>query len=149
MDIKILYLPHYVGGKLGFKHAGDSGFDMPAAVADSVIIEPVSFKLIPCGFKIEIPFGYELQVRSRSGLAAGSQVFVLNSPGTVDSSYRGEVKVILFNLSNNPFIVEPGARIAQGVVAAVPQITLVEAAEADEFSETSRLEDGFGSTGII
>lgn len=146
MDVKIFYLPHYAGNKLGFKHPGDSGFDLPAAVAEPVVIEPGSGKLIPCGFKIEVPHGYELQVRSRSGLASGSHVFVLNSPGTVDSSYRGEVKVMLFNLSGNSFTVEPGARIAQGVVSAVPQINLV---EVMQLSETSRHDGGFGSTGII
>lgn len=145
VDVKIKYLSNFNGEKLHFKHKGDSGFDLPAAVNDNINIEPMSCKIIPCGFKIELQEGYELQVRSRSGLALNNQIFTLNSPGTVDSSYRGEVKVILFNLSGMTFTIVPGMRIAQGVVMHVPTVVLT---ETGELNETSRNEGGFGSTGF-
>lgn len=118
--------------------------DLTAALADALTLEPGDVQLVPCGFAIELPHGFEAQVRPRSGLAAKHGVTVLNAPGTIDSDYRGEVKVILINHGDAPFVVTPGMRIAQMVVAAVEQ---VEWAPADSLADTSRADGGFGHTG--
>lgn len=125
-----------------FKTQGSAGMDICAAVAH--VIEPNDFKLISTGIFLEIPQGYECQVRSRSGLA-NKGVSVLNSPGTIDSDYRGEIKVILINQSSASYIVSPGDRIAQLVFNKIeqPELYVVE-----ELSSTERGEGGFGSTGM-
>jgi dUTP pyrophosphatase len=118
--------------------------DLPAAVAETVVIAPGRFAQIPCGLALAIPPGYEAQVRPRSGLAARHGVTVLNAPGTIDSDYRGEVSVLLVNHGAEPFAVTAGMRIAQLVIAPV---TRVEWSEADELPPTERGSGGFGHTG--
>ena len=124
--------------------AGSAGMDVCAHLESPITLKPLERRLIPTGLYLEIPQGYEVQVRPRSGLALKHGITVLNTPGTVDSDYRGEVGVILVNLSNEPFEVQPGERIAQLVAAAVEQITWQ---ETQALSETQRGEGGFGSTG--
>jgi dUTP pyrophosphatase len=125
---------------------GSSGCDVCAAVETDVVLEPAGRALVPTGFCFEIPQGYEVQVRSRSGLAVKHGVFVLNSPGTIDSDYRGEVKVILANTGNAPFTIKRGDRIAQLVVA--PVAADIDFAESGNISETKRGAGGFGHTGM-
>mgnify|MGYP006276401777 CR=1 FL=1 len=121
-----------------------AGADLRAYVTAPVILEPGERKLIPTGLKVALPVGYELQVRPRSGLALKHGITVLNSPGTVDSDYRGELQVILINLGQQSFSVEPGMRIAQAVVAPVTRARFV---RTDELPETQRGSGGFGHTG--
>lgn len=125
--------------------AGASGFDLRANNEDDITIPVGGTVLVPTGLYMAIPAGFELQVRSRSGLAAKNGVFVLNTPGTVDSDYRGEVKVILHNAGSEPFTVQTGNRIAQGVICPVVHAVwdVVESLESSE-----RGEGGFGSTGV-
>ncbi|MCT8972107.1 dUTP diphosphatase [Microbaculum marinisediminis] len=123
---------------------GAAGLDLRAAIATPMILAPGGRALVPTGLVFELPGGHEGQVRPRSGLAAKHGVTVLNTPGTIDSDYRGEVKVILINLGAEPFAIESGSRIAQLVVAPVTRAMLV---EADALSDSARGEGGFGSTG--
>lgn len=122
-----------------------AGLDLRANIAEDITIKPLERCLIPTGLKIGLPEGYEAQIRPRSGLALKHGITVLNSPGTVDADYRGEVGVILVNLSDKPFVVNPGERIAQMVVAKYSQVefTLVETLD-----ESERGEGGFGHTGV-
>ncbi|MCL2434758.1 MAG: dUTP diphosphatase [Lentimicrobiaceae bacterium] len=122
-----------------------AGMDLRAFLAESVILQPLERALIPTGLFIEVPEGYEAQVRPRSGLAIKNGITVLNSPGTIDADYRGEVKVILINLSNEPFTVQNGDRIAQMIIAKYEKITWNQVAQ---LSETERGAGGFGSSGI-
>lgn len=122
-----------------------SGADLRAAVRSKVEIAPNSVVLVPCGFSIAIPYGYEGQVRSRSGLALKNSIFILNSPGTIDSDYRGEVKLIVANFSNTPFVVERGMRLAQLVICPVCKANFI---CSSTLPETERNTGGFGSTGI-
>ena len=124
--------------------AGAAGADVKAALEGNMAIPSGEVALIPTGLYFEIPEGYEIQVRPRSSLALKHQVTVLNSPGTIDHDYRGELKIILINHGKTPFIVEPGMRIAQIVVAPVVQAHFV---RCGELSETARGTGGFGSTG--
>lgn len=124
--------------------AGAAGLDIRAHLTVAVTLQPLERKLIPTGLYLEIPQGYEVQIRPRSGLAFKHGVTVLNTPGTIDADYRGEVGVLLVNLSNEAFVVEPGERIAQMVVAAYTQATWN---AVTELSETERGTGGFGSTG--
>ncbi|NWF96347.1 MAG: dUTP diphosphatase [Candidatus Thorarchaeota archaeon] len=121
---------------------GDAAFDL-YSIAETCLA-PGGYNVVPTGISIEIPAGYEGEVRPRSGLAAEHGVTVLNSPGTIDSGYRGEVKVILLNLGDKEFLVTKGMRIGQLAIRAVPKTRFV---ESDVLSETDRGEDGFGSTG--
>lgn len=121
-----------------------AGLDLKAAIQESIVLLPLQRALIPTGLFIALPEGYEAQVRPRSGLAAKHGITVLNSPGTIDADYRGEVKVILVNLSDEPFTIVPGERIAQLVAARFEQ---VEWELSESLDETSRGEGGFGSTG--
>jgi len=121
-----------------------AGMDLKADLAEPVVLGPLERAMIPTGLYIALPEGYEAQVRPRSGLAAKKGISVLNSPGTVDADYRGEIRVILVNLSNEPFTVEPGERIAQMVIARHER---VEWEDVEVLSETSRGAGGFGSTG--
>jgi dUTP pyrophosphatase len=123
---------------------GSSGMDVRAALRFPETIAPGNVALIPTGLKVEIPGGYELQVRPRSGLAIKHSIGLLNSPGTIDSDYRGEVKIILFNFGKNDFTVNRGDRIAQFVVSKVYQAELV---YTSVLTETERGEGGFGHTG--
>ena len=124
--------------------ADAAGMDLGAALAEARILEPGEYALIPCGFAIAIPPGFEAQVRPRSGLANKHGVTVLNAPGTIDSDYRGEVKVLLINHGAAPFAVQPGMRIAQLVIAAVSRVAWE---PMDLLPATSRGAGGFGHTG--
>ena len=123
-------------------HPDDAGYDLYSRI--DAVLEPLSGMAIPVGFAMELPSGYEAQIRPRSGLAAKHHITVSNSPGTVDANFRGEVKAILYNLGKEPFIIQRGDRIAQMVICELPEIELV---EATELSETDRGSGGFGSTG--
>lgn len=123
---------------------GAAGADIKANLSASVTIQPGDFALVPTGLFFEIPEGYEIQVRPRSGLAFKDQITVLNTPGTIDHDYRGELKVILINHGKKPFVVEHGMRIAQLIVAPVIQARFV---RSDELASTARGTGGFGSTG--
>jgi dUTP pyrophosphatase len=127
-----------------YESAAAAGMDLPAAVEQELTLAPGERVLVPTGLAIALPDGYEAQVRPRSGLAARNGITVLNTPGTVDADYRGEVKVILANLGNEDFTIERGMRIAQMVIAPVIQAVWQ---EADSLPETARGEGGFGSTG--
>lgn len=123
---------------------GSAGFDLHAAVAGTTTLKPGDIQLIPCGFALAIPDGYEAQVRPRSGTASKFGITLVNSPGTIDSDYRGEVHVPLINLGRAPFVVERGMRIAQMLVLPVPQVELI---EVGELEATARGAGGFGHTG--
>lgn len=123
--------------------AGASGFDLSST--ELIFIGPGEYKLVPTGLAFEIPKGYELQIRPRSGLALNEGITVLNSPGTIDSDYRGEVGILLINNGKGTLAILPGERIAQGVISKAPQYELV---EVMELSETIRGAGGFGSTGV-
>jgi len=131
-------------GNLKRATSGSSGFDLASAEEQQLTILPGTVALVRTGLALELPPGLEGQVRSRSGLAARSSVFVLNSPGTIDSDYRGEVKVVLANFGNAPFSVSLGDRIAQLVFSQVPNVVFV---AVDELSATERGSGGFGSSG--
>lgn len=122
-----------------------AGMDVRAELSGSITLEPMKRVIVPTGLYFEIPAGYEIQVRPRSGLAAKHGITVLNSPGTIDADYRGELKVILVNLSSEPFVIEKGERIAQIVLASHAHI---EWEETSELSDSERGEGGFGSTGV-
>ena len=121
-----------------------AGMDLRAAIESSITLAPLGRAMVPTGLYIALPEGYEMQVRPRSGLAAKHGITVLNSPGTIDADYRGEIKVILVNLSNTPFEIVPGERIAQAVVAKHER---VEWQEVESLEQTERGTGGFGSTG--
>jgi dUTP pyrophosphatase len=127
-----------------YASAHAAGLDLLAAVSEPVVLRPGGRALLPTGIAIALPEGFEAQVRPRSGLAARNGVTVLNSPGTIDADYRGEVAVVLINLGDTPFRVERGMRIAQLVVAPVAAVRWREEAS---LPETARAEEGFGSTG--
>lgn len=146
--LRLVRLPHGEGIELpAYETPGAAGMDLRAAVAGDapMVLEPGKRALVPTGFIFEIPFGYEAQIRPRSGLAFKNGITCLNTPGTIDSDYRGEVKVLLINLGEEPFVIERGMRIAQTVIAPVTQVAV---READEASETARGAGGFGSTGV-
>jgi dUTP pyrophosphatase len=128
-----------------YETEGSSGMDLAANVDQVIEIQPGKFAIIPTGLAISVPKNYEIQIRPRSGLAAKNQISVLNTPGTIDSDYRGEIKVILINLGKKKFKVERGLRIAQMVLCPVVKAVLKEVVELEE---TERGSDGFGSTGI-
>ncbi len=147
MEIRIKRLPHAEGLPLpSYQSSGAAGLDLLAALAPDrrEILRPGERRLVPTGLVLEIPPGFEAQVRPRSGLALKTGVTVLNTPGTIDSDYRGEVGVILINLGANPFEIGRGDRIAQLVVAPAIQARLV---MVEALSETTRGAGGFGSTG--
>ncbi len=143
MQIKIINqssheLPHY-------ETMASAGMDLRANITTSVTLQPLERAIIKTGLFIELPVGYEAQVRPRSGLAAKKGITVLNAPGTIDADYRGEIGVILVNLSNKDFTIENGERIAQMVIAKHQRAEWI---EVTELSETSRGAGGFGSTGV-
>ncbi len=125
-----------------------AGFDLCAALGEAVQLPPLGRTLVPTGVHLQLPRGTEAQVRPRSGLALKFGVTVLNSPGTIDSDYRGEVKVLLVNLSGESFAIEPGMRIAQLVFAAVLPVELEALDSRDALDTTERAAGGFGSTGL-
>ncbi len=124
---------------------GSSGLDLAACIDENIEIKPGKSAIIPTGLAVAIPKNFEIQIRPRSGLAAKNQLSVLNTPGTIDADYRGELKVILINLSNKNFIVEKGLRIAQMVVCPVIKAKLK---EVETLEDTKRGSGGFGSTGV-
>jgi dUTP pyrophosphatase len=146
INVQITTLPHAEGLELpayATEHA--AGMDLCAAVREDVVLQPGERKLIPTGLSIALPEGYEAQIRPRSGLALKNGLSVLNSPGTIDADYRGEVQIILANLGSEPFTITRGMRIAQMVVAAYSRVVW---SRAETLSETARGTGGFGSTGI-
>ena len=122
-----------------------SGMDIAAFISADINLEPGKSVIVPTGLSVDIPNGFEIQIRPRSGLAAKKSITVLNTPGTIDADYRGEIKVILINLSNEKFIIEKGLRIAQMVVCPIIQAKLEEVSELDD---TVRGKGAFGSTGL-
>lgn len=144
--VAIHRLAHGAGLPLpAYETAESAGMDLPAAVDDDLVLGPGERALVPTGFAIALPPGYEAQVRPRSGLALRAGVTVLNTPGTIDADYRGEVAVILVNLGERPFTISRGTRIAQMVVAPVAQAVWH---PVDALPETARGAGGFGSTGF-
>ena len=127
-----------------YKTEGASGMDLVAFIDETINIRPKTSALIPTGLSVAFSEDYEIQIRPRSGLAAKNNISVLNTPGTIDSDYRGEIKVIIFNHSNNNFIVKNGDRIAQMILAPIMKMELE---EAKNLPQTIRGKDGFGSTG--
>ncbi|MCP4922842.1 MAG: dUTP diphosphatase [bacterium] len=123
---------------------GSAGLDLAAAIEETVVLKPGDRTLVPTGFALGLPKGFEAQLRPRSGLAYKHGITVLNAPGTIDSDYRGEIKVLLINLGSEDFAIERGMRIAQMIVAPVPAVTLKMVTSLDE---TTRSAAGFGSTG--
>lgn len=147
VTIRVVPLPHFEGLALpAYETADAAGMDLRAAVEDSapITLAPGHRAMIPTGLTIALPPGHEAQVRPRSGLAAKHGITCLNSPGTIDADYRGEVKVILINLGQEPFVIKRGERIAQMVIAPVTRAELNIVAELDD---TKRGAGGFGSTG--
>ena len=128
-----------------YETGGSSGLDLAAFIDKNIEIKPGKSEIIPTGLTVSIPENFEIQIRPRSGLAAKNQISVLNTPGTIDADYRGELKVILINHSNKTFIVEKGLRIAQMVLCPVVKATLK---EVESLEDTKRGSGGFGSTGI-
>ena len=145
-EIRVLKLPHFAGLSLpAYATAGASGMDVEAAVEADMVIAPGRRAAIPTGLAMAIPAGFEIQVRPRSGLALKHGVTVANAPGTIDSDYRGEVRIMLINLGEDDFTITRGMRIAQLVVAPV---SLAGLAVAETLEITERGSDGFGSTGV-
>lgn len=143
--VKIKRLANGAGLTLPLRMTAESaGMDLPAAVEETTVLQPGEIRLIPCGFAMAIPPGFEAQVRPRSGLASKFGVTLINSPGTIDSDYRGQVQVPLINHGKAPFTIERGTRIAQMLVLPVPPVEVI---EVDELDETDRGAGGFGHTG--
>jgi len=126
---------------------GDSGFDLRAFIETPIILEPMKRKVVPTGLYVSIPDGFELQIRPRSGLAAKQGIGMVNTPGTIDTYYRGEIGVIIINLGNEPFTINNGDRIAQAVLCPVSSEAFTELREVKELSNTERGAGGFGHTG--
>ena len=153
MKIKVIYLDTYNGGKdnekLKYAKPGDSGFDLRAANDEDGtgywLIPAGKATVVKTGVKVAVPLGFEMQVRTRSGSPLKSDFFVANSPGTVDSGYRGEVGVIVYNYSKEPVTIHPGDRIAQGVICPVFEAVFE---EVDELDDTKRGDSAYNSTGV-
>ena len=144
--ILVKRLPHAIGLPLpGYQSAGSAGMDVMAALASPLSLAPLQRALIPTGLQIALPQGFEAQIRPRSGLALKHGITVLNSPGTIDADYRGEICVLLINFGDAPFEIMHGMRIAQMVVAPVTQTQFI---ETDELPDSARGAGGFGSTGL-
>lgn len=142
LNIKIINKSEYEAPK--YETEQSAGVDLRANIDEEIILYPMERKLIPTGIFIELPKGYEAQIRPRSGLAAKHGITVLNSPGTIDADYRGEIMVLLINLSNEYFSVKPGMRIAQMIIARHEQANFL---DFDVLSETERGDGGFGHSG--
>ena len=146
VEISVKRLPHNTDLPLPeYETVQSAGMDLPAAIDSPMTLSPGEHAMLPTGLAIALPGGYEAQIRPRSGLAARNGVTVLNTPGTIDADYRGELKVILINLGTEPFEIERGMRIAQMVIAPVTQGKLT---EVDDLSDTARGAGGFGTTGV-
>ena len=149
MKVNIVRLPHGMGLDLPSQGTPlSAGFDLSAAVDSPLEIKPRERVLVPTGFSIALPSGYEAQIRSRSGLSYKNGLVVLNAPGTIDADYRGEIKVLLINHGDEVFIVERGMRIAQLVVSKFEAVTWSEVLDHQDVDALDRNEKGFGSTGI-
>ena len=145
ISIDIERLPHADGLALpSYQTEGAAGMDLRAAIPEDIIVAPQERVAIPTGLKMAIPHGYEVQIRPRSGLAFKHGLTVANAPGTIDSDYRGEVKILLINLGTEPVEISPGMRVAQMIVAPVMRASLH---LVSELSDTTRGTSGFGSTG--
>jgi dUTP pyrophosphatase len=145
IDVQVIRLPHGADLPLPeYQSAQAAGLDLLAAVTADVILSPGKRAVIPTGIAIALPAGSEAQVRPRSGLAARHGITVLNTPGTIDADYRGEIQVVLINLSEDPYVVRRGARIAQLVIAPVLRARI---SESRTLTDTGRGSGGFGSTG--
>ncbi|MGE4519292.1 MAG: dUTP diphosphatase [Desulfobacteraceae bacterium] len=144
IKIKILEPEIYDTDLPQYMTRGSSGMDIRAFVKEPVILKPMEIRLIPTGFAMSIPQGFEAQIRPRSGLAIKKGITVINSPGTIDSDYRGEIKIGLVNLSTEEYIVEKGDRIAQMVISKVEQAKLI---QVETLEDTDRNSGGFGHTG--
>jgi len=147
VTLRIMRLPHGEGLPLpAYQSEHAAGLDLRAAVPEGapMTLAPSDRALVPTGLVFELPQGYEAQVRPRSGLALKHGVIVLNSPGTIDADYRGEVKVILINLGSETFIIQRGDRIAQAIIAPITHVAII---EAEALKDTGRGQGGFGSTG--
>ena len=143
--VKILVKKFYKNIKLPvYKTSGASGMDLMACIKNKIIIKPGKIAIIPIGIAIAIPKNYEIQIRPRSGLAAKNNISVLNTPGTIYSDYRGEIKIILFNHGNSEFIINNKDRVAQMILLPISKMELE---EVKNLQETLRGKDGFGSTG--
>lgn len=148
LSVSLLRYPH--GDDLplpAYATPQSAGLDVMAAIEHPVLLNPFERQLIPTGFSLALPPGYEAQLRPRSGLALKHGITVLNTPGTIDADYRGEVQVILINLGQNPFIIERGFRIAQMVIAPVSQVSWTEI-DSHQAVPLSIRQGGFGSTGL-
>jgi dUTP pyrophosphatase len=144
--LKIVRLSHNLDLPLPrYETSGSAGLDLPAAISEEIVLGSLERAAIPTGLKMAIPFGYEGQVRPRSGLAFRHGISITNSPGTIDSDYRGELKVLVINLGKEPVTITRGMRIAQLVIAPVQQVDIVETQDLDS---TARGDGGFGSTGM-
>ena len=143
MEIRIINSSHHALPR--YETPMSAGMDLRANLDEPITLQPLERRLIPTGLRIALPVGYEAQVRPRSGLALKHGVTVLNTPGTIDADYRGEIGIILVNLSQTPFVINDGERIAQMVIARHEQPDLV---AVDVLDETERGEGGFGHTGI-
>lgn len=144
MQVNIKKWPHFKGELPAYQSHGASGFDVRAQLDQPLTLKPMERAMVPTGLTFEIPVGYEIQCRPRSGLAAKQGLSVLNTPGTIDADYRGEVKVILVNLGHEPITINDQERCAQFVICPIIQATFH---LVDELSETARGAGGFGSTG--
>jgi len=127
-----------------YETPGSSGMDIRAAIDDQIVIKSGSYGLVPTNLSVEIPFGYEIQVRGRSGLALRSGIGILNAPGTIDSDYRGEIKIILFNFGVQDFVIKRGDRIAQLILS---KVSYVKWETAEQIAKSKRGKGGFGHTG--
>ena len=146
LSVHIMKCGEISGALPAYATAGSAGMDITAALAEPMILEPGAIVMIPTGIAIALPQGFECQVRSRSGLAAKHGIFALNAPGTIDSDYRGEIKVILANSGKASYAIQPGERIAQLVIA---RYETVQWELVDSLDETERGTGGFGSTGTL
>lgn len=145
ISMKVKTWSHFKGDLPKYETTLASGFDIRAQLESSLTVAPGASVMVPTGLSFEIPVGYEIQVRPRSGLAAKKAITVLNTPGTIDADYRGEVKVILINLGQEPFVIQDQDRIAQCVLCPVVQAQMELVAD---LSDTQRGVGGFGSTGV-
>lgn len=142
MEVKIINRSAHPLPK--YETAGASGMDLRADITEIITLAPMQRTLVPTGLFIELPRGYEAQIRPRSGLAMRQGITCLNTPGTIDADYRGEIKVLLINMDAQPQVIQPGERIAQMVIQRVEKINWI---QVDNLENTERSEGGFGSTG--
>jgi|TARA_R110002012_G_scaffold286519_2_gene478076 dUTP pyrophosphatase len=148
LKVKVNFLNKSSNPDPSYKYVDDSGFDLRANLEEDVVLKPLERQLIPTGIHFELPESYEIQVRPRSGLAVKNGISVVNTPGTVDRGYSGEIKIILINLSNENFTVKNGDRVAQAVVSPVISGRWAKLTKLNNLDKTLRGDGGFGSTGV-